>query len=47
MAIKVEIFYEAKCKHCSHCETIRRKTKCKLTGFTITQKDKACDKLKL
>lgn len=47
MATKVEIFYDAKCKHCTHSETLKRKTTCKLRGLIIRQNDKSCDQFKL
>jgi len=47
MAVKVEIFYEAKCKDCTHSETLKRKTTCKLKSLAIRQNDKACDQFKL
>lgn len=45
--VKVEIIYEAKCKHCTFCETVNRKTTCKLKNIRIRQKDKSCRDFKL
>lgn len=44
---KVIITYEARCKHCGHCETVKRKTVCKLKNEPIRQKDLACNDFKL
>ena len=39
---KVEIIYEAKCKHCKFRETLNRKTKCLKHSKLIRIKDLAC-----
>lgn len=50
-AIKLEIFYEAKCKHCKHFKYYykgkRKLHKCGLTEDPLTLKSKVCDKFSL
>ena len=43
----IEIIYDAKCKHCQFCETLKRKTRCKKKDIAIRQQDLACDQFKL
>ena len=48
----VEIIYDAKCKHCKHFSSKinnkrRKQSYCKLLGYWLTLKSKACEKFEL
>lgn len=44
----VEIKYDAKCKHCKHCEVVKRKAQCKIDGpILFGLKTKACENFEL
>lgn len=49
--MKVEIVYQAKCKHCKwfdyHYKGKRKQHKCNLTEEPLTLKSKPCDKFEL
>lgn len=47
MVTKVEIFYEAKCKHCKFLDTKKWRSFCKLKNILIRKKDKVCKDFKL
>jgi hypothetical protein len=49
--MKLEIFYDAKCKHCKHFDYFykgkRKVHKCNLTEEQLTLKSKPCNKFEL
>jgi glutaredoxin len=49
--IKIEMFYDAKCKHCKFFDRYSKgkqvKHKCKLTNHSLTLKSRVCDKFEL
>lgn len=51
MTAVIEIYYDAKCKHCIMLKEVykgkRKKHECKVTGESITLKTKACKDFRL
>jgi hypothetical protein len=49
--IKLEMFYDAKCKHCKFFDRYSKgkqvKHRCKLTNHSLTLKSRVCDKFEL